>query len=179
VIGGSITNNFLNTYTSGLTLLALGVRLPRWKTIIIDAVIATGLSVYAIFFYDFTTAFTNFLSLTVAWLAPWCAIFLVDGMMRRFRYRTDDLLASRDGRYWFAGGINRAGAVSFLVGAVATFFTTNATKWQSPISTHLLGGADLSIPVGMLIAGGMYFVLQRRSPAMLPDREPVAVGQTA
>ncbi|MEA2303161.1 MAG: nucleobase:cation symporter, family [Solirubrobacteraceae bacterium] len=179
VIGGSITNNFLNTYTSGLTLLALGVRLPRWKTIIIDAVIATGLSVYAIFFYDFTTAFTNFLSLTVAWLAPWCAIFLVDGMLRRFRYRTEDLLASRDGQYWFAGGVNRAGAASFLLGALATFFTTNATKWQSPISTDLLGGADLSIPVGMLVAGGMYFVLQRRSPAMLPDREPVAVGQSA
>jgi purine-cytosine permease-like protein len=142
-------------------------------------VIATGLSVYAIFFYDFTTAFTNFLSLTVAWLAPWCAIFLVDGMMRRFRYRTEDLLASREGRYWFAGGVNRAGAASFLLGALATFFTTNATKWQSPISTHLLGGADLSIPVGMLVAGGIYFLLWRGSPAMLPDREPVTVGQSA
>jgi NCS1 family nucleobase:cation symporter-1 len=179
VIGGSITNNFLNTYTSGLTLLALGIRLPRWKTIIIDSVIATALSVYAIFFYDFTTAFTNFLALTLVWLVPWCAIFLVDGLMRRFRYRTDDLLASRGGRYWFAGGVNRAGAASFLVGALATFFTTNATKWQSPVSIHLLGGADLSIPVGMLVAGGLYFLLQRRSPAMVPDSEPVAAGQGA
>jgi purine-cytosine permease-like protein len=177
VIGGSVTNNFLNTYTSGLTLLALGVRLPRWKTIIIDCVIATALSVYAIFFYDFTTAFTEFLSLMIIWIAPWCAVFLVDGMLRRFRYSTRDLLASTGGRYWFAGGVNRAGFASFVLGAVATFFTTNATRWQSPLSTHVLGGADLSIPVGMLVAGGAYYALARREPA--PQNAPVAEGAGA
>jgi purine-cytosine permease-like protein len=177
VIGGSVTNNFLNTYTSGLTLLALGVRLPRWKTIIIDCVIATALSVYAIFFYDFTTAFTEFLSLMIIWIAPWCAVFLVDGMLRRFRYSTRDLLASTGGRYWFAGGVNRAGFASFVLGAIATFFTTNATRWQSPLSTHVLGGADLSIPVGMLVAGGAYYALARREPAV--QNAPVAEGAGA
>jgi NCS1 family nucleobase:cation symporter-1 len=174
VIGGSVTNNFLNTYTSGLTLLALGVRLPRWKTIIIDCVIATALSVYAIFFYDFTTAFTEFLSLMIIWIAPWCAVFLVDAMLRRFRYSTSDLLAAKGGRYWFTGGVNRAGFASFVLGALATFFTTNAVRWQSPLSTHLLGGADLSIPVGMLVAGGAYYALARRQPA--PQTAPVAEG---
>jgi purine-cytosine permease-like protein len=177
VIGGSVTNNFLNTYTSGLTLLALGIRLPRWKTIIIDCVIATALSVYAIFFYDFTTAFTAFLSLMIIWLAPWCAVFLVDGMVRRFRYSASDLLAAKGGRYWFAGGVNRAGFTSFLIGAVATFLTTNATKWQSPLSTHLLGGADLSIPVGMVVAGGAYYALARRALAL--GTEPLAEGAGA
>jgi NCS1 nucleoside transporter family len=174
VIGGSVTNNFLNTYTSGLTLLALGIRLPRWKTIIIDCVIATALSVYAIFFYDFTTAFTEFLSLMIIWLAPWCGVFLVDGILRRFEYSTSDLLATRGGRYWFAGGVNRAGFASFLLGAVAAFFTTNAVRWQSPLSTGLLGGADLSIVLGMVVAGGAYFALRRREAAM--PAEPVADG---
>jgi NCS1 family nucleobase:cation symporter-1 len=174
VIGGSVTNNFLNTYTSGLTLLALGVRLPRWKTIIIDCVIATALSVYAIFFYDFTTAFTEFLSLMIIWLAPWCAVFLVDAVLRRFQYSTSDLLTARGGRYWFTGGVNRAAFASFLLGAVATFFTTNAVRWQSPLSTHVLGGADLSIPVGMLVAGGAYYALARRQSA--PQTAPVAEG---
>jgi purine-cytosine permease-like protein len=166
VIGGSVTNNFLNTYTSGLTLLALGIRLPRWKTIIIDCVIASAASVYAIFFYDFTTVFTEFLSLMIIWLAPWCAVFLVDGLLRRFQYSTSDLLAREGGRYWFAAGVNRAGFASFLLGAVATFFTTNAAKWHSPLSTHLLGGADLSIPVGMIVAGGAYYALRRRELAV-------------
>jgi purine-cytosine permease-like protein len=174
VIGGSVTNNFLNTYTSGLTLLALGVKLPRWKTIIIDCVIATALSVYAIFFYDFTTAFTEFLSLMIVWIAPWCAVFLVDAGLRRFRYSTSDLLDTRGGRYWYAGGVNRAGFVSFVLGAVAAFFTTNAVRWQSPLSTDVLGGADLSIPVGMLVAGGAYWVLRRRELGM--PTEPVADG---
>jgi NCS1 nucleoside transporter family len=183
VIGGSITNNFLNTYTSGLTLLALGIRLPRWKTIIIDCVIATALSVYAIFFNDFTTAFTEFLSLMIVWLAPWCAVFLVDGMLRRFQYSASDLLATRGGRYWFAGGVNRAGFASFLLGAVAAFFTTNAVRWQSPLSTDVLGGADLSIVLGMLVAGGAYYALRRREPAMQTEpavqTEPVADGVSA
>jgi purine-cytosine permease-like protein len=177
VIGGSVTNNFLNTYTSGLTLLALGIKLPRWKTIIIDCVIATAASVYAIFFYDFTTAFTEFLSLMIIWIAPWCAVFLVDGLLRRFQYSTSDLLARGGGRYWFRGGVNRAGFASFLLGAVATFFTTNAAKWHSPLSVHVLGGADLSIPVGMLVAGGTYYALQRRVPAQ--RTEMVAEGRGA
>jgi purine-cytosine permease-like protein len=172
VIGGSVTNNFLNTYTSGLTLLALGVKLPRYKTIIIDCVIATAAAAYAIFFYDFTTAFTEFLSLMVIWIAPWCAVFLVDALMRRFQYSTSDLLATQGGRYWFTRGVNRAGFASFLLGAVATFFTTNAVRWQSPLSTDVLGGADLSIPVGMLVAGSAYYVLRRREAA--GQVEPVA-----
>jgi purine-cytosine permease-like protein len=176
VIGGSVTNNFLNTYTSGLTLLALGIRLPRWKTIIIDCVIATAVSVYAIFFYDFTTVFTEFLSLMIIWIAPWCAVFLVDAVLRRFEYATSDLLATRGGRYWFAGGVNRAGFASFVLGAVATFFTTNAVKWQSPLSTDVLGGADLSIPVGMLVAGGAYYALRRREPAMRTETVAGGVG---
>jgi NCS1 nucleoside transporter family len=165
VIGGSVTNNFLNTYTSGLTLLALGVKLPRYKTIVIDCVIATALSVYAIFFQDFLTAFEGFLALALVWLAPWCAVFLVDALMRKFEYSTPDLLRSDGGRYWFSGGFNHAAIFSFLLGAVATFFTTNAAKWQSPICTHLLGGADISIPVGMLVAGSSYFLLRRRRTA--------------
>ena len=176
VIGGSVTNNFLNTYTSGLTLLALGIRLPRWKTIIIDCVIATGLSVYAIFFYDFTTVFTEFLSLMIIWIAPWCAVFLVDAILRRFEYSTGDLLASRGGRYWFAGGVNRSGFASFALGAVATFFTTNAAKWHSPLSTHVLGGADLSIPVGMIVAGAAYYGLRRREPATRTETVVEGVG---
>jgi hypothetical protein len=61
---------------------------------------------------------------------------------------------------------------------VATFFTTNAVRWQSPLSTHVLGGADLSIPVGMLVAGGAYYVLARREPAQqaAPVAESARVG---
>ncbi|MDX6584893.1 MAG: nucleobase:cation symporter, family, partial [Solirubrobacterales bacterium] len=176
VIGGSVTNNFLNTYTSGLTLLALGIRLPRWKTIIVDCVIATALSVYAIFYKDFTTAFTEFLSLMIVWIAPFAAVFLVDAMLRGFQYSTSDLLAARGGRYWYAGGVNRAALASFLVGALATFFTTNAAKWQSPLVTDVLGGADLSIPAGMLVAGATYYLLARRGSAV--REAPVAERAT-
>ena len=41
---------------------------------------------------------------------------------------------------------------------------------QGPISTKLLSGADLSWLVGIVVAGGLYLVLGRRT-------EPVAVPQ--
>lgn len=163
VVGGSITNNFLNTYTSGLTLLALGVRLERWKTIPIDGVLATGAAVYAIFFHDFIQSFTEFLSLMIIWIAPWCAIYIVDMLMRGVRYRPEDLVRSQGGAYWFWRGVNREGVIAWAAGAVAAGALTNSVRWQSPLSTDVLGGADLSVIGGLLVAGGLYYALRGRA----------------
>jgi NCS1 family nucleobase:cation symporter-1 len=162
VIGGALTNNFLNTYTSGLTLQALGLRVQRWKTVILDGVIATAAAVYAIFFHDFTATFIEFLSLQIIWLAPWCAVYCADMWLTRMRYG-EDLLRSRGGRYWFTRGVNVYGFISWLLGVAAAFLVTNSTRWQSPISTDLLGGADLSAILGAAVAGSAYLVLGRRT----------------
>jgi nucleobase:cation symporter-1, NCS1 family len=162
VIGGSITNNFLNTYSSGMALLALGVRLKRWKTIPVDGVLATAASVYAIFFHDFTATFIEFLSLMIIWIAPWCAVYLVDAWLRRVRYESEDLLLIRGGRYWYRAGFNVEGVIAWVLGMVAAAAFTNSTRWQSPLSTDVLGGADLSIIAGLLVAGGVYYALRTR-----------------
>jgi Permease for cytosine/purines, uracil, thiamine, allantoin len=95
----TIANNFLNTYTSGLTLLTLGLRVKRWKTILIDSVLATGFAVYAVFFHDITNTFIEFISLMIIWIAPWCAIFLVNAWLHRGDFDGGELLRSSDGRY--------------------------------------------------------------------------------
>jgi NCS1 family nucleobase:cation symporter-1 len=180
-VGGSITNNFLNTYTSGLTLLALGVRLERWKTIPIDGVLATGAAIYAIFFHDFIESFTEFLSLMLIWIAPWCAVYLVDVLMRGARYQPDGLLRTRGGPYWLWRGLNREGLIAWVVGALAAFFLTNSVRWQSPLSTHVLGGADLSVIGGLLVGGGVYYALRTRAVRQesleLPEADAQAVPE--
>jgi NCS1 family nucleobase:cation symporter-1 len=165
VVGGSITNNFLNTYSSGLTLLALGLRWQRSRAILLDAVLATIASVYAIFVYDFTTAFINFLSLMIAWIAPWFGIYLVDMYLRRSNYEGNDLISADGGRYRYGSGWHAAGYVAWIIGIVASLAFTNATIFQSPLDMGPLGGADLSIVMGVAVAGALYWVLARRSIA--------------
>ena len=62
IVGGTVTNNFLNTYSSSMSLLTLGLRMKRYKAVFIDATVGTALSVYAIFVSNFINSFVNFLS---------------------------------------------------------------------------------------------------------------------
>lgn len=161
VLGGTITNNFLNTYSSGLTLQALGVKWSRAKSIRIDGTIATVAAVYAVFFYDFTSAFSEFLSLMVVWLAPWVGVFFADLAFRRGRYLPSELLRERGGAYWGRGGFHRNALVAWVIGIVAALLVTNSTRFQSPLSVHVLGGADLSVPVGIVVAAAVYALVTR------------------
>lgn len=162
VAGGSITNNFINTYSSGMSLLAAGVNVKRQNAILIDAALATVASVYAIFIYDFTPTFIGFLSLMIAWLAPWCGVYLMDAWMRRSRYRGEDLV-SRDGgvyRGWSAPGFIAWGA-----GVIAALACTDAPVFQSPFAEAVLGGGDLSILAGLIVSALLYRVLGARKIA--------------
>ena len=47
--------NSLDLYSSGVTLQAIGLRLKRWQAVLVDTVIAGGLTTYAIFSSSFTT----------------------------------------------------------------------------------------------------------------------------
>jgi NCS1 family nucleobase:cation symporter-1 len=100
----------------------------------------------------------------------------VDMWLRRVAYDGSELLRPRGGRYWFHNGVHVQALVAWAAGMIAAFFLTNSARWQSPISTHVLDGADLSIPVGMLVAGLAYYALAKGTiarssePTPAPDR---------
>ena len=77
--------NIINTYSSGLNLQAMGIRIVRYKTVLIDAVLATGFVCYALWVSNFTSSLENFLALAIWWIAPWTGIYLVDMWMRRYQ----------------------------------------------------------------------------------------------
>jgi cytosine/uracil/thiamine/allantoin permease len=60
------------------------------------------------------------------------------------------------------GDVNWAGIVAFLAGAVAGWSVQDGLvpAFQGPISTRLLGGADLSWLLGIVVSGAVYLAFQ-------------------
>jgi NCS1 nucleoside transporter family len=153
--------NIINTYSSGLNLQAMGLRVVRYKTVLIDAVLVTGLVCYALFVSNFVSSLENFLALAIWWIAPWTAIYLVDMYLRRYHYTSDDLLRHSGGIYWYSNGVNWSAVAALVLGAGGSVLFTNATLFASPLTTGPLGGADLSIPAGMIVGGFVYYAFNR------------------
>ncbi len=95
LVGGAV----LDIYSSGLALLATGVRVPRWAAALIDGVIMVLGTVYVVFVaQDFLGQFNAFLITLGVPVAAWCGIMLADILTRRRDYADTDLYDPR-GRY--------------------------------------------------------------------------------
>jgi NCS1 family nucleobase:cation symporter-1 len=173
VLWGAIANNVLNLYTASLGLLALGVRAPRWATVLGLGVLAAVLAYVALFVYDFMTLYAEFLGLTVCFLGPWAAILVADWLMRRGTYDKDGLHARAQGPYWYRGGVNARGLGVYLFGVTVALALANGPIWASPLSTRLLGGADLSLLAGLPLTAALYYVLGQ------PDDRAAGMGRPA
>ncbi|HYO39104.1 MAG TPA: cytosine permease [Nocardioidaceae bacterium] len=86
-VAGLISGAILDLYSSGLTLLAVGLRVPRWAAAGLDGVLMILGSIYVIWFAaDFLGPFQGFLITLGVPLAAWCGIFLADLLLRRRDY---------------------------------------------------------------------------------------------
>lgn len=163
VVVGSITNNALTAYSTGLALMAAGVRWKRSVTVIFDAVLAVGVTLYALFISDFLGTVSGLLEVSIAILAPAMGVYATDIILRRNRYSGAALQdESRGGPNWFRGGWNPAGCTALLVSAVITALCINTTFYTGPISAAL-GGADISPFVGVILGAGLYALLAGRT----------------
>ncbi|MCW2619429.1 MAG: nitrate reductase, partial [Modestobacter sp.] len=68
-----------------------------------------------------------------------------------------------------------AGVIALLVGAVAALLCVNTTLWTAPVATAL-GGADLSLFAGALVASAAYLLLR---PIAAPAGRSVQVPTAA
>jgi nucleobase:cation symporter-1, NCS1 family len=164
VLGGTITNNFLNTYSSGMSLLAVGLKISRPSAVVIDAILATAAAAYSIFVYDFTLTFIGFLNLMVVWLAPWAGVYTADIWLRNAKYHGPSLLApgSENGSV-YDSGVNMSGMLAWVVGVIVAILCTSADLFKSPFAEKFLGGADLSIVAGFIVAAVLYVLLAKSS----------------
>ncbi len=101
LVGGAV----LDIYSSGLALLATGLRVSRPTAALIDGAIMVLGTVYVVFVAgDFQAQFVGFLITLGVPVAAWCGILLADVLLRRAPYAEDDLYRPQ-GRYgdvqWF------------------------------------------------------------------------------
>ena len=148
----------IDLYSSGLSLQALGLRLSRTACVCVDLVIAGSLGAVALFNDGFNRLFGDFLSLVVVWMGPWAAIYLVDWALRRGAYDVDGLVARVGGPYWQRGGVRIAGVVALVVGMAAALLFLHAPFLEAP-GARWCNGVDLSIPMGIVVAGLAYALL--------------------
>jgi purine-cytosine permease-like protein len=173
---GLVSGAMMDIYSSGLTLLTLGLPTPRWVAAAIDGVLMILGATYILFYAtsDFITIFEAFLIILGVPMAAWCGVFLADLMLRRRDYDEASLFTG-SGVY----GRFRLSAVLFLV--VGTFVgwglvidTTGAGKhlgWLGYfLSSFGLGGkggawayANLGVPVALAIGFVGYLVFGFRA----------------
>jgi purine-cytosine permease-like protein len=154
--------NSLNLYSSSLTLQAIIPGIKRWHCVLIDTVVAGALTAWTVFSSSFNTFVNDFVLFMLIWIAPWVAIYLVDSLIRRFRYDAAALQRSDGGRYFRNGGIHWPGIAAQLVGMIAAASFLNAyPAWTSPLS-NATSGADFSVFMGALFGGGVYYLLARK-----------------
>ncbi len=142
---GLVGASAMDIYSSGLSLLAVGLRLPRFAAALVDGVLMVAGTVYVVFVAtDFVGQFMGFLVTLGVPIAAWCGVMLADVGLRRGGYSERDLFEP-GGRY----GAFQATAVTTVV--VATLIgwglVTNASagwlSWQGYLLGPLgLGGRD-------------------------------------
>ena len=107
---------------------------------------------------NYLGSFNNFVLLMLYFLIPWTAVNLVDFyFVRHGAYSITDILAA-DGIY---GRWAWRGVLSYICGFVVMIpFFSMPGFFTGPIAAAL-GGADISFVFGLLVSGGLYFVLSR------------------
>ena len=139
LVGGAI----LDLYSSGLTLLAIGVPVKRHIAAIIDGAIMLVGSIYLVWIADnFFYPFQGFLITLGVPIATWSAIFVTDVLLRKNSYSEEDLFKV-SGKY---GSWNKR---SLSIMAIGTFvgwgFVTNSfaewLSWQGYL-LFIIGGRE-------------------------------------
>ena len=161
LVGGAV----LNIYSSGLSLLTVGLRVPRYVAALIDGTIMVIGTIYVVFVAGhFLGQFEGFLTTLGVPIAAWCGIMLADIALRRTDYTEADLFDPR-GRY---GDVRPFPIVLTLIcTAIGWGLVTNTSASWLTWQGYLLGpfglggrtGSWAFANVGVLVALVLGFVV--------------------
>ena len=166
LVGGAI----LDLYSSGLTLISIGLPVKRYVAAAIDSLIMIAGTIYLVWVADdFFYPFQGFLITLGVPIAAWSAIFVTDVLMRKRDYNEEDLYRA-DGRY---GSWNITSLSIMAVGAIVGWgFVTNPfaswLSWQGYFLDIFGGkegqwaGANLGVAFALAIGFIGHFIFGRR-----------------
>jgi purine-cytosine permease-like protein len=166
LVGGAI----LNLYSSGLTLISIGVKVKRPVAAGIDGSIMLFGTIYIVWFAtDFFAPFQGFLITLGVPVAVWSAIFVADVLLRKRDYVEADLF-SESGRY---GRVNPIAITLVAIGSIVGWgFVTNTfaswLSWQGYLMGAIGGKegqwayANVGVIFALLIGFFGYLLLGRQ-----------------
>jgi NCS1 nucleoside transporter family len=99
------------------------------------AIVVGLISIVGSTWFGLLNQFTTFLVTIGALFAPVFAIMIADYYLVKRGSYTADILRQRDGRYWYAGGVNWIAVAAWLVGALAAYGFTYL--WPTPIGATI------------------------------------------
>jgi purine-cytosine permease-like protein len=166
LVGGAI----LDLYSSGLTLISIGVNVKRPVAAAIDGTIMLFGTIYIVWFAtDFFAPFQGFLITLGVPVAVWSAIFVADVVLRKRDYVEADLFIET-GRY---GRVNPIAIALVAIGSIVGWgFVTNTfagwLNWQGYFM-GVIGGkegqwayANVGVIFALLIGFFGYLLLGRK-----------------
>ena len=169
LVGGAI----LDLYSSGLTLISIGLPVKRHIAASIDACIMLAGTIYIVWFADnFFVPFQGFLITLGVPVAVWSAIFVADVVMRKNPYSESDLF-DHHGIY---GRVNRKSISLMFIGTIIGWgFVTNSfaswLSWQGYF-LGLIGGkngawaySNIGVIFALLIGFFGHILLARKTIA--------------
>jgi NCS1 family nucleobase:cation symporter-1 len=173
VVLGLIGGALLDIYSSGLSLLAAGLRVPRPVAASIDGTLMVLGTIAVVFFADnFIGPFQGFLITLGVPIAAWCGIMLADIALRKRDYAEAELFDPR-GRY---GSVQPVPLILLVLGTVLGWGLVTNTfagwlDWQGYLlEVFGLGGRDgawayanLGVLVAFLIGLVGTLALRRRA----------------
>ena len=167
LVGGAI----LDLYSSGLTLVSIGLPVKRHIAAMIDACIMLAGTIYIVWFADnFFFPFQGFLITLGVPVAVWSAIFVADVILRKQPYSETDLYDA-NARY---GAWNKRSLMLMIIGTIVGWGLVTNTfaswlSWQGYF-LNIIGGkqgpwafANVGVIAALLIGFFGHIALSRKA----------------
>jgi NCS1 family nucleobase:cation symporter-1 len=156
IVFGAVTSNAMNDYSGSLAVQAGGVRIKRH----ISAAFGTAIAFFLILWLhtgNVSAKFQNVLLFTAYWIAPFLAVILIDWRERRSQVDRRTLVHMLP---WANLRSGWPALLALAVGFAAMVPFMNTGLVVGPVATSL-DGADISIYVGFVVAGLVYYPLRK------------------
>ncbi|MBF8192986.1 cytosine permease [Nonomuraea sp. K274] len=165
-IGGFLAGAIMDIYSSGLSMLALGVPIRRHYAVLIDGVLMVLGGYYLLFVStSFLGTFQAFLAIAGVVMAAWVAIFLVDMWRLRAGGGGYDERLLRAG----APASNWPGLVSLVVASVVGLGLITSTDeniatvvgflMSDELEGSTFGAANIGVVIALVLAGLLYYLI--------------------
>ncbi len=163
IIGGMSTGTTA-LYGTGLDMSSMFPKvLNRVRATLLIGTMAIGFIFVGRFAFNLLESVATFSTLIGTFSCPWMAIMVIGYFTRRGHYLSDDLQifnrGGRGGHYWFTRGWNLRAMGAWIPSALLGLsFVNLPDQYVGPLG-NLAGGIDLSVPVSLVLGGGLYLAL--------------------